>query len=216
MQSRLFPTTSILVWGHMILAETLLKAGSQAGRIAVIIDASHAAPKVESAQFARCLAVEERAISGRNWTMHCSSIQHGWRCGWRHFGGPGHQEFRSYRCAEPADPESERLRSGSYSSRSMALRWGVHNDQLAAGVNLAVLKTPATDQAMKVYQLANSHEEVHYDELRNMEIRSPITRFPSQGCEGFAHPTGPGVAKEMLQTAQPVPHKFELVPVPAE
>jgi hypothetical protein len=24
------------------------------------------------------------------------------------------------------------------------------------------------------------------------------------------------VAKEMLQTAQPVPHKFELVPVPAE
>ena len=208
--------------GHMILAETLLKAwGARPVVSAVIIAASHAAPKVESAQFA---AVSGLSKSGAiSWTELDDALPLPFKQ-WVEMWGGGISVDLAIRSSDLTAALNQQilkvkgLRSGSYSLKIDGASVGAfNNDQLAAGVNLAVLKTPATDQAMKVYQLANSHEEVHYDELRNMEIPLADYALPeAKAAKDSLIQLDQAVAKEMLQTAQPVPHKFELVPVPAE
>ena len=44
------------------------------------------------------------------------------------------------------------------------------NEQLASGVNLRLLKTPMSEQAMKVYQLATPHVDLHRDRWRHVQV----------------------------------------------
>jgi lysophospholipase L1-like esterase len=208
--------------GHMILAEALLKAwGARPVVSAVIIDASHPAPKVESAQFATVSGLSKSvAIS---WTELDDALPLPFKQ-WIEMWGGGTAVDLAIRSSDITAALNQQilkvkgLRSGTYSLKIDGVSVGAfNNDQLAAGVNLALLKTPATDQAMKVYQLANSREEIHNDGWRNVEVpladyALPEAKSASDALVQLDH----AVAKQMLQIAQPVPHKFELVPIPAE
>jgi hypothetical protein len=107
------------------------------------------------------------------------------------------------------------LKRGTYSLKIDGTSIGAFNDdQLSAGINLALLKTPATDQAMKVYQLAVSHEEIHFDRWRNIQVALDEDHLAqTTPAMDSLDAVDDAVAAKMREVAQPVPHQFRLVPV---
>jgi hypothetical protein len=107
------------------------------------------------------------------------------------------------------------LKQGTYSLKIDGTSIGAFNDdQLSAGINLALLKTPAADQAMKVYQLAVSHEEIHFDRWRNIQVPLDEDHMAqTRPAMDSLDAVDDAVAAKMREVAQPVPHQFQLVPV---
>ncbi len=63
------------------------------------------------------------------------------------------------------------LRNGVYALRIDGDEIGTYtNEQLANGVNLGLLKTPMSEQAMQVYQLATEHVDLHWDRWRHVQV----------------------------------------------
>lgn len=208
--------------GHLLLAESLLKAwGARPIVSSVTLEASSKNLKTVSAEH----AVVSALSSGPSfsWTEVDDALPLPFRQ-WIDMWGGGASVDLSIRSSDVAVALNQQLlkvkglKSGSYSLEIDGTSVGAfNNDQLVQGINLAVLKTPATDQAMKVYQLANSHEEIHYDQWRNIDV--PLAEYKLTGA-------GPAIdslsrlddelAQKMREVAKPVPHHFELVPVPAQ
>jgi len=136
-------------------------------------------------------------------------------------GGPVDLVRRSSDIADALNQQMLKVKglaSGTYSLKIDGTSVGAFNsDQLTTGVNLALLKTPATDQAMKVYQLANSREEIHYDGWRNIGIPLDEYALPESrlAVDALNH-LDDALARKMRETAQPIPHQFELAPVSAK
>jgi lysophospholipase L1-like esterase len=86
-------------------------------------------------------------------------------------------------------------------------------DQLAAGVNLAELDTPMIRQAMSVHQLTLKHNEIHFVRWRMVQVPLEDHAYPSlaKALEGLDALQGEIVAEQRAK-AQPVAHRFELVP----
>jgi hypothetical protein len=107
------------------------------------------------------------------------------------------------------------LKRGTYSLKIDGTSIGAFNDnQLNAGINLALLKTPATEQAMKVYQLAVSHEEIHFDRWRNIQV--PLDDYhlaQTKSAMNSLDALDDAVAAKMREVAHPVPHQFQLVSI---
>jgi hypothetical protein len=104
------------------------------------------------------------------------------------------------------------LRSGVYSVRVDGTSIGTFsNDQLAAGINLALLKTPMSDQAMSVYQLTVQHGDVHYDRWRHVQV--PFGSPPSGSAAMASLDTlEDAVVEQQRAAATPKQHVFEIVP----
>lgn len=88
-------------------------------------------------------------------------------------------------------------------------------EQLADGVNLAVLATPMAKQATAVHELTVKHNNVHFARWRNMDV--PLTDVPSadkQAALGALDKVEADLVAEQHAAAQPKPHHFELVPAP--
>jgi len=84
------------------------------------------------------------------------------------------------------------------------------NDQLVKGVNLALLKTPMTEQANSVYQLTTQHGDLHYDRWRQIEVPlGTLTDAPATitALDLFES----RIVEKQQQLAVPVAHNFELV-----
>ena len=92
-------------------------------------------------------------------------------------------------------------------------------EELSAGVNLATLKTPMKDQASRVMALVREREEAH-----NQMWRTYMTGWPFGG-EKAAEKQKNDVIKaldryadaldaEVIKAAQPVAHRFQLIPTP--
>jgi hypothetical protein len=104
------------------------------------------------------------------------------------------------------------LHPGTYSVKIDDTSLGSYNtDQLARGINLALLKTPETDQAMKVYQLVVLQQEIHYDWWRNVEVPdADVALTQSSGAIDSLRVLEAGLEKKVHEMAQPVPHHFEV------
>ena len=207
--------------GHLILAEGLLKAWQARPVVsAVALEVSHGTLKVDSAQFA---VVSHCSFTPTiSWTELDDALPlpfKQWDGMWG--GGPVDLVLRSSDVTNALNQQLLKvkgLQSGTYSLKIDGTSVGAfNNDQLAAGINLALLKTPATDQAMKVYQLANSREEVHNEGWRNIGIPLEEYALPETrpAVDALNH-LDDALARKMREIAQAAPHQFELAPVSAK
>jgi lysophospholipase L1-like esterase len=105
------------------------------------------------------------------------------------------------------------LKNGVYSVRIDGTSIGTFtNDQLSKGVNLALLKTPMTDQAMSVYQLTTQHGDLHYDRWRHVEV--PFATLPTSPAAITSIDALEGSVVEKQQAlAIPKSHDFEIAPL---
>jgi len=206
--------------GHMIMAEELLKAwGARPVVSAVTIDASKPAAKVESAIDAK---VTDLSNSGSlSWTQLDDALPlpfRQWEESWWDGGAAFTLMIKSSDITDALNQQILKvkgLHTGVYSIKIDGNSVGSFNrDELAVGVNLAVLKTPASEKTLKVYQLAVSQEQIHFDWWRNVEVPLADDGI-SQSASAIDSLRGleAGIEKKVHDTAQPVPHHFEIAPV---
>ncbi len=90
--------------------------------------------------------------------------------------------------------------------------------QLAEGVNLALLPTPMFKQAAEVHKLTLQHNNVHFTRWRNVQIplsdyKNPQVRAKVMALLKALDEEEANVVQQQRQTAQPRPHDFELIQV---
>jgi len=206
--------------GHLIMAEELLKSwGARPVVSAVTIDASKPTAKIESATDAK---VTDLSNSGSlSWTQLDDALPlplKQWEEMWWGGGAAVQLVVKSSDFTDALNQQILKVKGlhpGTYSikidGKSVA---SFNRDELAAGVNIADLNTPATEQALKVYQLATTQEEIHFDWWRNVEV--PLADdglAQSAGAVDSFRALEGGIEKKVHDTAQPTPHHFEIVSV---
>ena len=89
----------------------------------------------------------------------------------------------------------------------------MNKDQLASGVNLAVLDTPMFRQAKAVHAVTLGHNQLHFLRWRTVQVPNERHGYPglAKATEGLDALEADIVA-EQRQKAKPVAHRFELVP----
>jgi lysophospholipase L1-like esterase len=205
--------------GHLLMAEELLKAwGARPIVSAVSIDASKPAAKIEAATDA---TITELSNNGSlSWTELDDALPLPFKQ-WEDMWGGGAAVTLVIKSSDIKDALNRQtlrvkgLHAGTYSVKIDGNSVGAFNsDELAAGVNLALLKTPATEQAMKVYQLAVTQEDIHFDWWRHIQVslagdelqQSTSAIDSMRALEG-------GIEKKVHEVAQPTPHHFEVAPI---
>jgi hypothetical protein len=173
---------------------------------------------VESAEFAKISELSNNG--GLAWTEIDESLPLPFKQ-WKEMWGGGATVGLAIRASDVTDALNRQilkvkgLKSGTYSLKIDGSSIGAfNNDQFASGINLALLKTPATDQAMKIYQLASLREEIHFDRWRNIQV--PLDDYAlaqSQPAMDSLNQLESAMSQKMRALAQPTPHKFEVVPV---
>ena len=204
--------------GHLVMAAEILKAWHARPVVSSVVLDARSKPRVESAQFAK--VSELSATDGISWTELDASLPLPFQQ-WQDMWGGGATVGLSIRSSDTANSLNQQmlkvrgLKRGTYSLKIDGNSIGAFNDdQLSAGINLALLKTPATDQAMKVYQLAVSHEEIHFDRWRNIQVPLDEDHLAqTKPAMDSLDAVDDAVAAKMREAAQPVPHQFQLVPV---
>lgn len=205
--------------GHLILAEGLLKAWNARPVVSsVILNVTQKGVKAESTEFANIAGLTSGGSIA--WTETDESLPLPFKQ-WQDMWGGGATVSLAIRASDITEALNRQilkvkgLKSGTYSLKIDGNSIGAfNNDQFAAGINLALLKTPATDQAMKVYQLASLREEIHYDAWRNIQI--PLNDYAlsqSQSAIDSLNQLDSAVSQKMRELAQPTSHKFEIVPI---
>lgn len=204
--------------GHLVMAMEVLKAWQARPVVSSVVLDARSRPRVESAQFAKVSQLS--GTGGITWTELDSSLPLPFQQ-WQDMWGGGAPVGLSIRSADTPKSLNQQLlrvrglKKGTYSLKIDGTPIGAFNDdQLSAGINLALLKTPATDQAMKVYQLAVSHEEIHFDCWRNIQVPLDEDHLAQTGpAINSLNALDDAVASKMREVAQPVPHQFQLVPI---
>jgi len=91
------------------------------------------------------------------------------------------------------------------------------HEKLAAGINLALLKTPMTQQAREVHKLTLQHNTVHFEAWRDIQVRLERhtgTKFAlaaSAVLDAYNDEENALVRKQRA-AAKPLPRRYELVP----
>jgi hypothetical protein len=103
------------------------------------------------------------------------------------------------------------LPSGVYSVRIDGNSIGTFSsDQLNAGINLALFKTPMTDQAMNVYLLTQQHGDIHYDRWRHVQVLFGATPAGAAAITSL-DALEDAVVEQQQAAAVPKQHLFEVV-----
>jgi lysophospholipase L1-like esterase len=86
-------------------------------------------------------------------------------------------------------------------------------DQLELGVNLATFETPMFHQAKTVGDLTFEHNDLHYLRWRTIQVPNELRGYPGlqKALAGLDALEADKVA-EQRRKAQPLPHRFELIP----
>jgi lysophospholipase L1-like esterase len=204
--------------GHLFMAAEILKAwGAKPVVSAVALDASKPAIRIESTQSAKVSGLsggEEIAWTELDDALPLPFAQ--WQGMWG--AGPVSLVLRSSEITQDLNQQILKvkgLKSGTYSLKIDGSSVGAfNNEEFGAGINLAVLKTPATDQALKVYQLAVSHEEIHFDQWRNVQVAlQDYSLAEVQPASAAFKSLDDAVAGKMRAAGRPVEHRFEIVPI---
>lgn len=86
-------------------------------------------------------------------------------------------------------------------------------NQLARGINLAVLETPMLQQAELVHKLTEEHNRLHFDRWRDIEVPLTGESFPGiQQTERDMDKLQQKLIAQQRTAAQPKPHRYELLP----
>lgn len=90
-------------------------------------------------------------------------------------------------------------------------------EQLAAGVNLAILSTPMMKQAGDVHDLTVRHNDIHFRRWRQVQVplagdKTPAVQKAVDDLSDALDDEEAGVIKEQRETAQPKAHRFNLRP----
>ena len=87
-------------------------------------------------------------------------------------------------------------------------------EELAEGVNLALVRTPMLRQALEVHDLTLKHNNVHFARWRTVQV--PLAAMGDAPTVQNAMKTLDALETELIAQqrakARPVPHRFELVP----
>ena len=90
-------------------------------------------------------------------------------------------------------------------------------EDLARGVNLAILKTPMARQAADVHKLTLQHNNLHFTRWRQVQVplagnKSPKVQKAVADLMSALDEEEAGMVKEQRATAQPKSHAFRLAP----
>src|SRR5687768_14243871 len=90
---------------------------------------------------------------------------------------------------------------------------GFTKEQLAAGINLAMLDTPMTKQAAEVHRLTLKHNNVHFIRWRMVHVpyqkeTTPALKNALQGLDELETE----FVKQQREAAKPKPRRYELTP----
>ena len=203
--------------GHLIMAEQLLKAWNAQPVVAsVALRISDNKPAIESTDHTK---VTDLAKGDRD------SIQ------WEELDDALPLPFTSWSEGNPAMAlaikssdvtaalNAEPLRVTGLTDRPYVLSIdgqtiGTFNSNaLASGINLAVLDTPMTRQAKRVFLLTVQHAQVHQDKWRSLQVpladyNLPETKSAMDALEALDK----ALIRKQHESAQPQPHHFELAP----
>jgi hypothetical protein len=205
--------------GSMIMAEALLKAwGAPPLVTSIVMDASNGAPQVKVAKGANVSNLS--GANGLAWTELDDALPlpfPEWQATW--YGGTSVRlAIQSSDIANALNQELLKvtgLRKGVYSLRIDGESLGVFNDdELGTGINLSLISTPMTRQAMKVYELTEEHGDLHVAQWRYVNTSLSQYNFPQkQQAIELLGSLEMSVVEKQHETAHPLPHKFELVPI---
>jgi lysophospholipase L1-like esterase len=92
-------------------------------------------------------------------------------------------------------------------------------EQLAAGINLAILPTPMLAQAGQVEALTWQHNNLHYQRWRSVElplaeVSAPEVQESVKNLVAALDKEEARVIEQQRLAAQPKPHQFQLLPLP--
>src|SRR6185369_4433144 len=90
-------------------------------------------------------------------------------------------------------------------------------EQLAEGVNLAILPTPMAKQAAEVHKLTLQHNNIHFQRWRQIQVpladsKSPTVQKATRDLMAALDEEEATVVKEQRTAAQPRRHQFQLAP----
>jgi hypothetical protein len=198
--------------GHLIMAGALLKAWNVDGEVSsVTISAGGAAPN-------RKAAVSDVKYGDTiSWTETEESLPMPVDMN----DAPTELAVRSAGFLEEFDREMltvPALKAGFWALRIDGQQVKVFPaDELIKGVNLATLPTPMLKQAQAVHELTRKRTEVHNIRWRTIEVPLEKDNLTTAAAAiGALDALDAELARKQVETAQPKPHHFELVSVPAE
>jgi hypothetical protein len=88
------------------------------------------------------------------------------------------------------------------------------SQQLAEGVNLALLPTPMFQQAQEVHKFTLQHNDIHFVRWRQVQLRAASAdQAALNGALDALDSLEDDLVKKQRTAAQPIEHKYELVPL---
>lgn len=205
--------------GHLVMAEQLIKAwGGRAEVSAVMIRVEGGKATVASSQHAHVsdLASTDNAVQ---WTEIEDSLPLPvayWQTMWG--SGPVALVLKSSDFNDAVNHEPlqiDGLKPGVYTVKIDGSPVGTFNDgELAAGINLAILNTPMTQQAKEVYDLTVSHCNIHNERWRTIQV--PLAKdnlAQTEPAMAAADALEAAVIRKRQEAVQPKPHHFEVIAV---
>ena len=90
-------------------------------------------------------------------------------------------------------------------------------EQLAEGINLAILPTPMARQAGEVHKLTLQHNNIHFKRWRTVQVpmaddKTPNVQKAVKGLMDSLDEEEAGVVQQQRAAAQPKLHRFQLTP----
>jgi len=208
--------------GHLIMAEALLKAWN-APRLVAAVEIDAAAKTVTHAEQAQVTML--RANDGLSWTETDAALP---------FPLALDSDDKAFALAvhssdfvETLDQEPLKvtgLASARYELKIDGDKVGdFTKQQLAKGVNLALLPTPMAKQAAKVHDLTIKHNDIHFARWRDVQVDlenetaassgAPQYEFPSeQAAVGALDRLEEEIVQQQRAAAQPKTRHYELSP----
>ncbi len=206
--------------GHLVMAEQLVQTWG--GRPIVASVSIHTDGKSE----AKLVSAEHAKVSDLHrgatlsWTEMDESLPLPF-FQWEQRGGGGGLVALVLRSSDVTEKMNEEplvvtgLHDGVYSIKVDGATVGTFNNgELARGVNLAILKTPMTEQAKQVYDLTVSHCDVHNERWRTIQV--PLAKYDlpqSEPAMTAADTLEQAIIEKRHTAAQPTAHHFEVVAV---
>ena len=198
------------------MAEGLLKSWNARPSVSSVTIAAGSHPKAGATEHATVADVA--GGSGVSWTETEDALPMPFSF-WKQNRGLGSVDLvlRSSDLADALNNEQLKvtgLKSGVYTLKIDGQSIGnFNNDELARGVNLALLDTPMAKQAAEVYTLTVAHCNVHNERWRTVQVPLADDNLPgAEKAMAAADELEKQILEKRSQAAKPKPHLFELTP----
>ncbi|RRA47503.1 SGNH/GDSL hydrolase family protein [Acidipila sp. EB88] len=205
--------------GHLMLAAQILKAWNARPVVAAVsLDVKGSKITVKESEHTKISALD--GANGVRWTETDESLPLPF-AQWETMWGGGATVplvIHSSDITTALNQETVRvtgLKDGVYGLRIDGTKLRTFTSaELAAGVNLAPLATPMSDQAFNVYEAVVQHNDLHFDRFRHVQVALDADKLPEADQASHAMDAlEAAVVKKARALAVPKPHTFELVPV---